>query len=896
MRVSSLSIGLTVLAVIVVGLVLIQTAGGSPPAVKAEYRLDTADGLSLTLTADGQVSSLRIDEEEWVAAPAPALLLRDLSQAGAVTEPNLVPNPGFEAGLSGWTEIANTGLEVSVVVSPAHGGGQALQLSNTLTTTSRIAAYASAPLPVTSGQRYRLAGWFRSLLGYVAESSGPPPHLQMEMWRGLRYANGLYAQWLDGSGQPLGDPQLAVFLHTNADRWRLIGRELAAPPGAARVQVIVGARLGGNALWVDDLHLVPSPEMEVAITGSVAPCPTAPDTCLIQTATLTNGLTLSLTYTAQADHVALSGVVADATGQDRALDLSWGLPLGSGAWTWWDDAHQARPATEAGRYAHEISAIYDGWLPISLYPYAGLAGERAGLALGLPLDRPQLALLAHEGATGRYGATYHLGISPQATGVGPRATFDLLIYRFDPDRGFRDVIARHRRLQPEAYTTHLPLYDYAGAAQGWYLTPENAQQVLVEDEANVFSLQYTVGELPLQVAPSSDPRPALDRAMAVLSDTLADPRPWVSGLGRAITESAVVDTNGDWSLKHVGVYNWAPDRWEVSWAANLDPDLEEGLASFLLDWRVTPAFSATTAIGAHLDGVQIDNFLSTPALDLRPEALAAADWPLVYTPHTYQPAVHSGFAMREYLAFLRDYLDSNWGAERGIGVNFWGLAHPNYLALYLDAFGSEGELQGQGEGMNWQPEILDYRRAIAYERPYLFANQTTGLGVAEAFTFTQLALLYGVYPSRGPNGADWAPGAAQVLSDTGRLVRRYWAAGWQPLTYARTDDELVWVERFGVAPGGLYFSVHNRTDLTRSVTLTLESEPLGLTDPATVLITDVVVTRTVPFTLADPDLLVPLTLGPRRTQVLQVSGGVAPLPYSIYLPIVLADSPESLRD
>ena len=114
------------------------------------------------------------------------------------------------------------------------------------------------------------------------------------------------------------------------------------------------------------------------------------------------------------------------------------------------------------------------------------------MALGLPLDRPQLALLAYDGAAGRYGATFHLGISPQAVKVGPRATFDLLLYRFDPAWGFRDVIARHRSIQPEAYTTDLPLYEYDGFEQGSYFTEKGAQQALANDTANIYScLLYT---------------------------------------------------------------------------------------------------------------------------------------------------------------------------------------------------------------------------------------------------------------------------------------------------------------------------------------------------------------------------------------------------------------------
>ncbi|MCZ7572235.1 MAG: hypothetical protein M5U01_27090 [Ardenticatenaceae bacterium] len=556
--------------------------------------------------------------------------------------------------------------------------------------------------------------------------------------------------------------------------------------------------------------------------------------------------------------------------------------------------------------------------------------------MGVPLDRPQIALLTYDGAARRYEATYHMGISPQAARAGPRATFALMLYRFDPTWGFRDVIARHRALQPEAHTTTRSLYDYAGAQQGWYFTQHGVEQALAHDAANIYSAQYTVGELPLKLAPKTDPRPTLDEALGVVSDTLSSPVPSDAALARAINGSAVVDPNGDWSLKKLGVFEWAPEWWEAIWAANLDPDLEDGLASWILDWRVTPAFTATTEAGAHLDGVQMDNFMSPPALDLRPEALAVADRSLSYTPHTYRPAVHNGFSYHEYLTSLRDYLDSEWGTDRDISINFWGLGNPNYLASYIDAFGSEGNLRGNGEGENWTPEILDYRRAIAYSRPYLFANQTDALTATEAYTFSQTALLYGVRPRRGPNASPWEPEVEQMISDTVELITRYWAAGWEPLTYARTDGDDVWIERFGdLSPtpglkatpspsptrrggggpgegGEVFFPVHNRTDLTRTATVTIEAVPLGITYPTSVEITDLATEQPVPFSVEAGNIVVSLDLGPRETRVLQVSGGTTPpasecvgdangigdvvdvmataseLPCQVYLPLVAA--------
>jgi len=900
------AIGLAALLI----LVLCTALAGQAASLISDYTLGTADGLALGLSAGGQVTSLQVAGTELVSVPALALLLRDLSNAGRVVTPNLLTNPGFEDGFAGWTLLVNGGLTVTLAVSPTHAGDQALAFSNPLTDPQPFAAYASDPVTVTAGQRYRVSAWWRSATGYVTHPNVTPTQWQMGLWQNPPHANGLYVQWLDAGGLPLGNSQLAVPLHWNAGHWRITRRELTAPATAAYARLIIGARVEADTLWVDDVAFIASPEPESAPAGVVAPCPDQGD-CLKQVTTLSSGLVFTVTYTAHADHIAVYGEVADTTGQDRALDVTWGVPLDiSPAKTWWDDAHTARPVTDTRTYANAISAIYDGWLPVSLYPDAGVQIASKGVALGLPLAYPQLALLSYDGATGRYGAAFHLGISPQALKLGPHATFHLTLYRFDPSWGFRDVIARHRAQQPAAYTTDLPVYNYNGRSQGQYYSPWGAQQVKADDTANVYSAQYTVGEFHLRTISDTLPRPDMDQIMRIVTDTLSDPNPRTQANVQALLASAVVDTNGDWSVKKLGSFPWSNGKWEMIWAANVDPDLTDGMASYMVDQLIDPAFTATEAIGAHLDGVQMDNFQATPAFDLRPEALAAADTTLGYTPHTYQPAVHTSFAFHEYLAFLRQHLDDTWGTDRGISINFWGLGNPNYLAPYLDAFGSEGSLKGNGEGTNWSPEILNYRRAIAYSRPYMFANQTVGLTAGAAYTASQLALLYGVAAGAGPNSADWEPEARQIVSDTAELVGRYWAAGWEPLAYARADSEDTWIERFGgggqvasssaqvgnLQPATLnlerYFTIHNRSDITRTAAITLETVPLGLTDPASALLTDMAITQTLPFVVVSGDIRFGLTLGPQQTRAVQVSGGVlpptpTPTPViQIYLPLL----------
>ncbi|HIC88924.1 MAG TPA: hypothetical protein EYP04_05935 [Anaerolineae bacterium] len=152
----------------------------SAPA-SGTFTITTDDGLALALSADGQITGLQIDGNDLVTTPTPALQLRDLSNAGTVITPNLVSNPGFEAGLVGWSELFNNGLTVTVVFSPTHNGSSALAFSYPLTDTPRFAAYASDPVTVTPGQRYRVSAWFRSNTGYVNRPSGVPPLLQLDL-------------------------------------------------------------------------------------------------------------------------------------------------------------------------------------------------------------------------------------------------------------------------------------------------------------------------------------------------------------------------------------------------------------------------------------------------------------------------------------------------------------------------------------------------------------------------------------------------------------------------------------------------------------------------------------------------------------------------------------------
>ncbi|RME76126.1 MAG: hypothetical protein D6784_06525, partial [Chloroflexi bacterium] len=756
-------------------------------------RLSTTDGLSLTLASDGQITAVSIDGDALPVAPAPPLTVRDLTQAGADDAPNLLPNPGFEAGQRGWSPLAASRVEMEVVNQTTHSGRRALEIRSQKN--NGRGAIISDPIPVTPGARYRVSGYFQVEFGYVDET-GTPIFWQDELYNGERMVTGLYLQWLDADGTPLDEtPQLAVALHWNAQTWHKISRELTAPPEAEAVQIIAGAKPVTGAVWIDDLAWTEAVEPDQSLTGALE----IGDDYVTQRGEAA-GLQTAVTYRPYSDHIAVTVTLTDPAGRARAFDAAWGVTLtlppaadaGGGGrgegWTWRDDLRHSRPIAPGSDYANTVSADIAGYLPVSLYPYTALDDGAHGLALAQPFNSPRYVLLHYDGKNNRYEARAHLGISPEAVRLNNSADFSLQLYRFDPAWGLRAVAAKHAAINPAAYDTPADFTGYTGfTRESFRATGERAKRLRQFNEADVFAAQYTVYELPIRIADGDAPRPSFAQVRQSLD-----------------SDSVICDSAGEPHLKSIGVHPWSDNQWEATWIPNVDPDLPNGVGGPRLT-RLDALFADTHAAGLRLDGVFIDNFISTSTVDTCPAHLAAADLPLTYEPDTYQPGVHTASAGWEFIVALRALLDAQPEPYRGIGVNFWSLNTAAQLMPYIDAFAGEGD---SAKGMNWTPDILDYRMAMAMGRPRVFANQQSNLTAEQVETFIHEALFYGIRPGRGANAANWPDGTEKQIDRARAMVNSFMHLGWQPVTLAVTDHPDVWVERFG----NRIFTVHNWGD------------------------------------------------------------------------------------
>ncbi|MFQ5399428.1 MAG: carbohydrate binding domain-containing protein [Anaerolineae bacterium] len=772
-------------------------------------RLITGDGLSLTLDAAGQVTALTLNGDTLPLAAAPPLWVRDLTSAAKPDAPNLLANPSFEAGDAGWPPMMQNKTTLEITTETAYEGAHALAIRSV--DEGGQGAIISDPVPVTPGSRYRVSAHFRIEFGYVDES-GNPTFWQDSLYDGERLTTGLYLQWLDEANAPLDKaPQLAATLHWNAQEWHKITREVTAPAGAAAVQIIAGAKPVTGAVWIDDLAWIESPEMEQPVTGALE---IAADH-VVQRGEVA-GLQVAVTYRPDGDHLAITTSFTETGGAARAFDAAWGLPLDAGGWTWWDGLRESRTVTAGQEYARAVSADIMGYLPISLYPYAALENGTRSLSLALPLDSPRYVLLHYDGVNKRYEGRAHLGISPAATKLNNSADFTLLLYQSDPAWGLRAAADKHAAINPDWYDTPADMSSYSGFVREHFsATGRKGQRLREYDNANVYAAQYIVFELPIHMGDEKSPSPSFTEARQFLDDQVN------AGYVKAgFPVSAICDTAGEPHLKTVGVFPWSNGKWEAIWIPNMDPDLPDGYGTRKLD-ELETLLAETSQAGLTLDGIFIDNFISTSTIDLCPAHLAAADLSLTYEPNTYQPGTHTASAGWEFLVALRALLDAQPAPYRSISINFWALNIPSLLIPYIDAYGGEG---ASAKGSNWTPDILDYRMATAMERPRLFANQQPNPTLAQVETYIQEALFYGVRPDRGDNGENWPTDSSALLTQAQPEAEALLGQGWQPITLAHTNHPDVWVERFGTTA----FTTHNWGNSSAKFTLTIDLAALGL--------------------------------------------------------------------
>jgi hypothetical protein len=424
------------------------------------FTITTGDGLALTLAADGAATSLRLsDGDELLNAPG-GFRLREVTTATV----NLAPNPGFELGTTtplSWTLGTHWTWDASVV----HSGSHSIKIvvpppTDTVSTIAR-----SLNFPLTPDTIYDFSAWART------EGVGGT------------YTPAIRLVELDAAGNVLRDEQGYWVQHNlstarGTSDWQHLQMTFITQSDCRQGYIYANIWYGYGTAWFDDVALSnflgDSPE--ITLLGTVIPWQGA----LVQRAdVLTASLSFTATYTARSNHIRIDGEIQDTTGHERALQLSFILPMNAVGWIWGDDLRTTRLITTGVRY--ENTQPLGQGRTFSRYPFASLShltplpptpsplsqlwerGEgvppqaagvkgEVGLVLAVPMDVPRLQRTSYSSSQG-YQITFDLGLSPATTTLGPgRATFSLLLYHFDPAWGFRAAAAKYYAIFPQFFT------------------------------------------------------------------------------------------------------------------------------------------------------------------------------------------------------------------------------------------------------------------------------------------------------------------------------------------------------------------------------------------------------------------------------------------------------------
>jgi len=846
-----------------------------------DFAITTEDGFEIDLSSDGNISALKIDNHSLTVVSGPVLWIRDMSNAGTITSPNLIENYSFESSFSGWQILKQSNSQIEVNDNKTHTGTYSLQFYGTSSSDYATPAVVSDTISVTPGKFYRISGYFLSSNGYVQNPDGTSPVRQDEIWRSNPSVTGIYVKWYDKNNDALDEATVLVApLHWNAKNWRKVSGEVFAPHDAYGMKVVIGGKLLNEYLWIDDVVVVESPENESSVVTTV----TEKDGNIVQTGVTDSGIRIETVYTSHSDYIGIDITITDNQQQDnKSFELVWRLPVNLGSdWYWLDDIHNKRVinhedvAEEKTDYNfHEslshiyeniVSGIWDGWLPVSIYPFAGVENGSYGIAMAVSLEQPYFVKLAYDQTKPAFEARAYLAISPLATKLNNSAKVSFEIYKFNPEWGFRDVADKFAKRHSDWFSTKRAGICYTDFNRGYLNSAGGAQKIKEDDSNNILSAQYIVAEPEIDLGSTRSEIPDYDAAVEVvnlLNNETED----------AFKNSVAYSANGDWQIKHIGEFEWNRGQWGAVWFTSIDPDIENGWAEFLYDNLILPAISFSESAGAVIDGVMMDNYLNSAGIDLREDHIKLADYNLAYDISTYLPGVPAADNMFEFFTWIRNNFKEINRDDIAITVNFWAFGgSANGTVPLIDVFGSEGETDTENN-TGWNTRLLDYRRTIAFHKKISFSNGASNLSLQQIKDFLNLALFYGIFPHKKEEAINWESGYETYWNNTLDLLFKFYTKKWQPLTYASSDNSNVWIERYGThlySCDDVYFTFHNISENNVTANISFYLDKLGFST-SNIAIENLSDNKISTFTIQDNRAIIQLQLERKETVVFKIS-------------------------
>lgn len=565
------------------------------------------------------------------------------------------------------------------------------------------------------------------------------------------------------------------------------------------------------------------------------------------------------------NYTEINGEMEHLSESPSCATLRIAIPYTGDKWQWYHGLNSSDPMKPGLIYSDTVSvrtvlppdgafngkSLTDGGYgdavgqgTMSFYPLCAVSIDGVGKGLGLDMSVPVVYRLCANIEQGLF-AEFDLATSPLTSKFPNRAFFKMSVFDFNPEWGMRAALQQYYSIFPEQFKKRvvtegiwLPFtalrsitgwedFGFAFHETSWGSSDikdgKRLPSILSDKETGVLSFQYT--------EPWDIQLPIESKSLAyktLVSDEMISKRH-----REYLKISATEDKNGLWQTRRLET-PWFRAGWAVSITTNCDPDLIGfNRYQYILKDEILPA------IKLNVDGIYFDSMEWNWHHDLnyREEHFATTDYPLTFSKNVARPAIWNFASEFEFMKRIADEMHSQGKLAMGNGHGW----NP-FAAANLDLFGAE---------LSWyssdahNTEALDFKRAISFQKPIVFLLNE-GLN-DKAFTeapypgyevYFAKMLAYGFFPSFFSVDASSDPyWRDSTKIENGRpffkkyipIIKKVAGAGWEPITAATTNSELVKIERFG-RDDKLFFTVRNLSDKDTSCEVILDLQQLGLTE------------------------------------------------------------------
>ncbi len=602
-------------------------------------------------------------------------------------------------------------------------------------------------------------------------------------------------------------------------------------------------------------------------------------------------------------YIDVRGEVRDLTGVDRALSVTFTLPLKLSGWKWENTAATSRPIRRGAvcpgersdflyigksgdHFADEDHAVYP--IRINKLPYSCVSRGGCGLAIGYPLHEPRVFLI--EASRDGYSITFSLGLTPITKQFPGRAWFRFVIFPVDPAWGIRSACERYQGFFPELFRTRMKRHGHLATINNPEKRPPHPH---MEDMGYVCGnndYQWTGGEIPKPVMPllkklGIDPRDTFhwrgpwywfheapgditpDEQLALLKAQAEGRARGAHGANNQLcgcpdevsakgSYNSYIE-NAEGKLERIRFQYPKVSCWLMP--GNMDPNLPvPNKCTLATDWqfrylKLRRRKGYRGPFGVAYDA--LDDFSGFRRLNFRRSHLEVMDIPATFDPQSGRICQVKGFHDWAWARYHTPMVHSGGGKVLA-NVN---LEHSMmFLGQFLDVIERERNPAWYDE------ERLSTHRMLVGAMPISFPGGKWIAQGRKAWTAqARKVMLFGMPP--GAVIKRW-----RELREHMPLVSAMGEAGWRPVPHARARG--LWIERFGSRPGRLYLAVRNCGRGPSRSELSVDLQGLGLSGRR-VKLTQISPEKDLGARRRGGKLVAALSVPPQETVVLKVVEG-----------------------